>query len=97
MPYRIELLPRAIDHLDELRPFDRNPILDEIEEQLTHDPTKQTRRKKILEDAGRARARPVRQLRVGDYHVFYDVDEPHQLVSIHAVLYKGRKTTGEIL
>ncbi len=41
--------------------------------------------------------RPVWQLRVGDFRVFYDVDTRSRRVVVRAVRRKGRKTTEEIL
>jgi len=41
--------------------------------------------------------RPVWQLRVGDFRVFYDVDEQQQEVIVRAIRRKGSKTTKEIL
>ena len=41
--------------------------------------------------------RPVWQLRVGDFRVFYDVDEREREVVVRAVRRKGSKTTQEIL
>jgi mRNA-degrading endonuclease RelE of RelBE toxin-antitoxin system len=40
--------------------------------------------------------RPVWELKVGEYRVFYDVDEGRALVIVQAVRRKGRKRTGEI-
>jgi mRNA-degrading endonuclease RelE of RelBE toxin-antitoxin system len=66
---------------------------------LTKKPTTPTRRKKLLEglvppwDA----LRPVWQLRVGDFRVFYDVDEERQEVIVRAIRRKGSKTTKEAL
>ncbi len=41
--------------------------------------------------------RPVWQLRIGEFRVFYDVDDARKEVVVRAVRRKGRKTTGEIL
>ena len=73
--------------------------MDEVDGQLTKNPADATRRKKLLEgltppwDA----VRPVWQLRVGDFRVFYDVDEERQEVIVRAIRRKGTKTTREIL
>ncbi len=41
---------------------------------------------------------PVWELRVGEYRVFYDVDQLRAIVSVRAIRHKPpRKTTGEIL
>ena len=74
-------------------------ILKEVEAQLTKEPTRPTRRKKLLEGLVRpwVSVRPVWQLRVGDFRVFYDVDEEGQEVIVRAIRRKGTKTTKEIL
>jgi mRNA-degrading endonuclease RelE of RelBE toxin-antitoxin system len=74
-------------------------IVDEVDAHLMKEPMKPSRRKKPLEglvppwDA----VRPVWQLRIGDFRVFYDVDEDRQAVIVRAIRRKGTKTTGEIL
>ena len=83
-----------------MRPFDRSQLLDRMEEQLTHEPTTQTRNKKIL--AGLTppwdHEPPVWKLRVGEFRVFYDVDDAHRRVSVRAVRRKRpHDTTEEIL
>ena len=97
--YTIEFSEMAVGHLEEVKPFIRNRILDEIEEQLTTEPVRITRRKKTLKGVKPPwlRVPPVWQLRIEDYRVFYDVDEQLKTVTVHAVLFKGKKTTGEIL
>ncbi|MFC1974869.1 hypothetical protein ACFLXQ_00555 [Chloroflexota bacterium] len=46
--YTIEYTEGIIDDLTDMRTYDRARILDRIEEQLTYEPTQQTRNKKIL-------------------------------------------------
>ena len=89
----------ARDHLDALRPFERNRILDEVDDQLSSTPHLATPRRKVLVGATPSfeHVPPVWQLRVGDYRVIYDVDVARSVVVVRAVLYKGKKTTGEIL
>ena len=89
----------ALKHLSHIRAFDRNRILDDIEEQLSDEPTCQTQRKKMIEgiEPPWEQPPPVWQLRTGEYRIFYDVDEEATQVTVHAILYKGSKTTGEIL
>jgi hypothetical protein len=67
---------------------------------LTHQPTQETRNKKMLPglkppwDA----VLPVWELRVGEYHVFCDVDNAEQRAVIRAIRRKPpRATTEEIL
>jgi ParE-like toxin of type II ParDE toxin-antitoxin system len=48
-------------------------------------------------EAGWWRGREVWQLRIGDFRVFYDVDEERQAVIVRAIRRKGTKATEEIL
>lgn len=74
-------------------------ILDEIERLLGIEPTVETRRRKRLVGlaAPWQNVRPIWQLRIGEYRIFYDVDESTRLVSVRAIRRKGRKTTEETL
>jgi mRNA-degrading endonuclease RelE of RelBE toxin-antitoxin system len=89
----------AQEDLRDLRVHAARRIMDEVDAQLTTTPTRPTRRRKLLEglvphwDA----TRPVWQLRVGDFRVFYDVDEELQEVIVRAIRRKGAKRTKEIL
>jgi mRNA-degrading endonuclease RelE of RelBE toxin-antitoxin system len=89
----------AGDDLRTLRAFEVRRILDEVDSQLTREPMKATRRRKLLEGLVPPwdSARPVWQLRVGDFRVFYDVDEARAEVVVRAVRRKGTKATEEIL
>lgn len=89
----------ARQHLQALRPFDRNRILDQIGSQLRSSPTVATTRRKVLLGATPSfeHVQPVWQLRVSDFRVIYDVDALKQMVIVRAVLHKRKKTTGEIL
>ncbi len=109
MAYRIEIDEDALDDIADIGPFYGNAILDAIEEQLTHEPAKETRRKKMLEgvDVPWSQVGPVWQLRVGEFRVFYDVIEPGEddedevdepTVFVRAVRHKPpHKTTDEML
>ena|ERR1017187_2355274 len=89
----------ALD-LADLRAFDRKQILDQIDSHLTHEPTRQTRNKKQLralippwEHVG-----PVWELRVGEFRVFYEVEEEVSRALIRAIRHKPpHKTIEEIL
>ena len=93
----IEFAPSVADDLDGLRAFDRTRILDEIDEQLTHEPNRETRNKKVV--VGLVfpweHEEPAWELRVGEYRVFYDVDEPAGHVTIRAVRHKPPHKTTE--
>jgi len=89
----------AID-LKKFRAFDRTKILDIIEDQLTFQPTQQTRKRKILVGLipPWEYLETCWELRIDNYRVFYDVDEDKYIVTIRAIRYKPpHKTTEEIL
>lgn len=98
--YQIEYVKSVARDLSGLRAYERARILDSIEQHLTHQPTQETRNKKMLlglvppwDHAG-----PVWELRVGEYRVFYDVDETAPVVVVRAVRHKPpHKTAEEIL
>ena len=98
--YEIRYSPSVAEDLNDLKVFLRRQILDSVDDQLCHVPTKATRRRKILHglvppfDADP----PIWELRVGEYRVFYDVDEIERIVYVRAVRHKPpHKTTDEIL
>ena len=97
--FKIFLTDLAREHLDALRAFDRNRILDQIDYQLGSRPTVVTARRKMLVGATPSfeHVQPVWQLRVGDFRVIYDADRRDHVVVVRAVLHKGKRTTGEIL
>ena len=65
--YEIEFTPEAKDDLRELKVRDRQFVVSEIESQLTHEPTTQTRNRKRLKTNQLAEW----ELRVDKYRVFY--------------------------
>ena len=89
----------AEEDLHGLRVYEARRIMDEVDTQLTKNPAVATRRKKLLEGLVPAWdvVRPVWQFRVGDFRVFYDVDEERRAVIVRAIRRKGTKTTREIL
>ena len=88
----------AVEELTVLRAFDQERILDETDEQLSEQPNVVTKRRKLLEvEPPWEQEGPVWQLRVGDFRVFYDIDEPNKVVIVRAVREKGNLTTEEIL
>ena len=98
--YSIEYAESVADDLGALRPFDRAKLLDQIDRRLANEPARETRNQKIVvglkppwehED-------PLWQLRIGEFRVFYDVDEPQKQVIVRAIRRKPpHKTTEEIL
>ncbi len=97
--YTVEFVEAAIAEITRLRAAERAQILDEIEEQLSHEPTAETRRRKLLMglEPPWESLRPVWQLRIGPWRVFYDVDDDVKSVIVRAVRKKGRKLTEETL
>src|SRR5262245_24089771 len=98
--YVVEYAEGVAADLKSLRAHDRRRVLDKIDEQLIHTPTEETRNKKILLGLKPPwrEEKPVWELRVGKYRVFYDVDEGGQRVVIRAVREKRpHQTTEEIL
>ena len=69
-----------------LRAFERARILDEIEEQLTEQPTQETRNKKLLPGLKPPwdQELPVWELRVGEYRVIYLIRNKEVLVMLIA-------------
>jgi mRNA-degrading endonuclease RelE of RelBE toxin-antitoxin system len=98
--YAIEYAESITDDLANLRAYERARILDSIETQLTHAPTHRTRNKKMLIGLlpPWEHVEPIWELRVGEYRVFYDVDEAASIVTIRAIRHKPpHKTMEEIL
>ncbi len=96
--YRVERL--GDEQRGGFRAYDRRTILDEIENQLSAEPGVETRHRKIL--AGLVlpfeAVPPIWQLAVGDFRVFYDVNEDDKIVVVRAVRRKPpHATTEEIL
>jgi len=80
--YRIVYSPDCEDQLRALPARDRLIVLTAVEEQLAHEPTIETRHRKLL------RPNPLApwELRVGHMRVFYDVeDDPEPVVNIRAI------------
>jgi mRNA-degrading endonuclease RelE of RelBE toxin-antitoxin system len=98
--YEIEYAQDVVEDLAELRAYERARILDSIDLQLRYNPTRQTRNKKILVGLipSWEHVEPVWQLRIGEYRVFYDVDEEATVVIVRAIRHKPpHRTTEEIL
>ena len=98
--YSIEYAEGVSDDLAGLRAHERARILDAIEAQLTHEPTLQTRNRKRLVGLipPWQHIEPVWELRIGEYRIFYDVDEMASVVVVRAICRKPpHKATEEIL
>ena len=66
-------------------------------EQLTEQPTQETQNKKLLPGLKPPwdQELPVWELRVGEYRVFYDVDDSERLVTMRAIHRKLHHATTE--
>jgi mRNA-degrading endonuclease RelE of RelBE toxin-antitoxin system len=97
--FSIRFAKGAIGDLEGIVPHTRGRIIDAIEESLRAQPQIPSRSRKELIGLVPPweRLRPVWELRVGEYRVFYDVDTPDREVIVRAIRHKGRKTTQEIL
>jgi mRNA-degrading endonuclease RelE of RelBE toxin-antitoxin system len=83
--YKIILKHSAIADLDALRKYDATKVVDAMEKHLLHNPTKESKsRIKRL----RGIRNPEYRLRVGDYRVFYVVDEEARRVDVLRVMHK---------
>jgi mRNA interferase RelE/StbE len=90
MSYQILITADAEQDLDSLQASDRKTVLEAIETHLTHQPTQVSRsRIKQLVQPAISEYR----LRVGDYRVYYDVNEEAQHVVVLQIHEKGRGLT----
>ena len=90
IPYRIEFVRSAKNDLRLLRKTDQVKVLDRIERHLTYDPRRQSRsRIKRL----RTKTIPPYRLRVGDFRIYYDVDEQNRVVIVYGVVPKEQSET----
>jgi mRNA-degrading endonuclease RelE of RelBE toxin-antitoxin system len=89
LPYRVVWYPDTHAHLRSLTARQRSIVFDEVEEQLTYEPTIETRNRKEM------RPNPLApwELRIGDLRVYYDVTEEPQTVTVVAV---GIKTGNRV-
>jgi mRNA interferase RelE/StbE len=83
--YKIVLKRSAIADMDRLPRHQATRIADAIEKHLEHDPTRvsKTRIKRL-----RGIDNPDYRLRVGDYRVFYTVDEDALQIDVLRVMHK---------
>jgi mRNA-degrading endonuclease RelE of RelBE toxin-antitoxin system len=87
VPFSLAIVPSALAELKAIKVFYRRAIVRAIEEQLQHQPTVATKNRKLLAGAQPSFEceLPIWELRVGDFRVFYDVDEQAQVVYVRAV------------
>jgi mRNA-degrading endonuclease RelE of RelBE toxin-antitoxin system len=98
--FTIEYVEDVAEDLARLTAYRRKAILDAIEKRLQHEPHVETRHRKRLPALVPPweHVPPVWELRIGEYRVFYDIQEAEETVKIRAVRHKPpHKTTEEIL
>ena len=98
--YAIAFEENVEEELAVIRPFEARRLLQAIREQLRYRPSVQTRQRKKLRGVKPPfrSIPPLWELRVGEYRVFYDVNEEERTVYVRAVRHKPpHKTTEEIL
>lgn len=79
--FEIEFTARANEELRWFKKHEQNVVLDAIYTQLPYEPTVRTRNRKPLS----ANQTAAWELRIGDFRVFYDVDEKVRIVEIQRV------------
>lgn len=84
--YTIRYTQLAIDDLKTFRKHDQQLILTGIHDQLSYEPTTETRNRKPL----RPNPTAAWELRLGDIRVLYNVDDQIQIVEIQRVGEKRR-------
>ena len=82
--FELEFTASALDDLGYFKRAEQNLILNKIEASLLHEPLVETRHRKPL----RPNDLSAWELRVGNFRVFYDVNEEKKVVLIKAVGYK---------
>lgn len=98
MAHEVTLTAAAAADLDGIKVFERRRIVDEIEAQLADAPGAESKRKKVLKGVSAAAFEfdpPLWELRVGEFRVFYDVDDGAKRVIIRSVRRKRPDQTTE--
>ncbi len=99
--YRIAYANKTVvNNLKDLPAHERKRILDSIDKQLKYEPTVKAKHRKPIIGLipPWEHVEPIGEWSVGEYRVFYDVDEAALVVNIRAIRHKPpHKTTEEIL
>jgi mRNA-degrading endonuclease RelE of RelBE toxin-antitoxin system len=97
MSYGIEVTDFAYDEIQALKPFHRRKIVESINTQLTCETKAETRNRKLLTgvEPSFEHKPPIWELRVGEFRVYYDIDDELKTVSIRSVRHKPPHTTTE--
>jgi len=87
MRFDIEYSPDAVSQLQQLRRFDQVAVADAVEKALKHEPSAPSRHRKRM----RSKIISTWELRIGDFRVYYDVDDQRRLVEVRAIGIKVRE------
>lgn len=92
--YSIRLASDVLKDLRKFPTYHQRRILDEVERQLSHEPTAPTRNRKLLVNLAPPweAEPPIWELRIEEFRVFYDVSEEEKTVYVRAV---RRKPAGQ--
>jgi mRNA-degrading endonuclease RelE of RelBE toxin-antitoxin system len=91
-PYDIEYAVEAVDDLRAMRPFDQRAVLEGIETHLLHQPKFVSKsRIKLMTQPFWSQYR----LRIGEFRIYYDVDDEDRVVNVLRVLMKATDQTPE--
>ncbi len=82
--FEIRLTREAVEDLRTYGNRDRRQLMDGIDACLRHEPDRETRNNKML----RPNRLAERELRLGRFRVFYDIDRVNGLVKIEAIGHK---------
>ena len=97
--FEIALSRIAIDNIASLRPYDQRRVAAAIDEQLLHEPLRETRNRKQLHvEEGVLpfeHVMPLWEVRIGSIRIYYDVDEADGVVNVRAVRVKALHRTTE--
>jgi mRNA-degrading endonuclease RelE of RelBE toxin-antitoxin system len=98
--YQLRFARDVVADLKKLTAYHRRLILEAMTEQLSAEPTRVTRNRKMLVNLVPpwTAEPPIWELRVGQHRIFYDVSDTERIVYVRAIRRKppGR-TTEEIL
>jgi mRNA-degrading endonuclease RelE of RelBE toxin-antitoxin system len=81
LSYRIALSRNSLSHFQDFTAREQRIIRTAMTEQLSYEPTVSTRNRKQM----RPNSLAVWELRIGDFRVYYDVDEAEAIVDIRAI------------
>jgi len=98
--FQIELTEDAAKEIKNLPAPVRKRVVEAVKTQLPHQPNVETANRKPLRGLipPWVHLEPTWEVRVGEYRIFFDIDEAAALVNIRAVRHKPpHKTTGDIL